>query len=158
LAGTSPIELRGRGWTLSVQRLRAAREEGRSPNLGAAATVATRHGRRRHLITRLAPGEKLWLAVEAAEGIPVSARTAAGAVLQDESIGGAAGGRTVHRLEAGDVPLGGGEDPWVVSLTVTVGAVAIPITVLAAEDFDARFGAPTRVEGDPAVYEGWHLP
>jgi hypothetical protein len=152
-------ELRGSGWTLSLQRRRASGEEGRSSNLGAAALVP--RGRRR-ATARLAADELLWVAVSAPAGMPVEARLADGRALDGEAMADGSGGPTLHRLTraaaatadgVGLEDLADGD-----TLTVTIGACDIRIRLLAAAAFDRRFGPPAAVEGEPSVYEGWRLP
>jgi hypothetical protein len=41
---------------------------------------------------------------------------------------------------------------------VTVGGRRIEIRLIAADEFDRRFGPVAAVEGEPAVYGGWPLP
>jgi hypothetical protein len=165
LAEQPAAELRGRGWTLSVQRLRSAPEPGRSSNLGAAALAVTGSGRGRRVAVRLAEGERLWLSVTAPPALEVAVRTPDGRTLADERLAGGAI-RRFARIEGSeaegvgkdDVPLGTRRAPWQESLSVTIGGARIPITLLRGEDFDAAFGPPPSVPGEPAVYEGWRLP
>jgi hypothetical protein len=150
-------ELRGRGWTLSLQRSRACAEPGRSSNLGAAALVPLGRGPARRAAARLARDERLWIAVTAPSGVKVEARLADGRVLDDEILGDGGEGPAVHRLMriAGEAQVGVGRED---AVTVDIGACSVGIEMLCAEEFEARFGPAGTVEGDPAVYEGWRLP
>ncbi|HEX8224269.1 MAG TPA: hypothetical protein VF605_10685 [Allosphingosinicella sp.] len=152
-------ELRGRGWTLSLQRSRPAAETGRSANLGAAPLAIEGSGR---AATRVGEGERLWVAVSAPPGVPVAARLAHGEALEGEVMEGAGGGPALHRLQrvhgeaAGGLEAGPGAGGD--GLTVTIGERQVEIRLLAADEFDRRFGPVPAVEGEPAVYEGWRLP
>ena len=164
-------ELRGRGWTLSLQRWRATPQPGLSSNLGAAPFVALgRHGPTWRLAARLADGERLWVSVTAPPGIAVAARLPDGRALADEAVEDPAGGAVMHRLARiedaavdgigqGDAPILHDLDTQDYSLAVHIGPRRrILIALLRAPDFDAAFGAPPKVEGSPAVYAGWRLP
>lgn len=151
-------ELRGSGWTLSLQRNRAAGEAGRSANLGAVPLVALGRG---GAAARLAPGELLWVAISAPVGLPVEARLADGRALISE-VTDSGGGPALHRLGRAGAAAADGVGPVDVagagSLAVRIGDCEIRIRLFAAEAFDRRFGTPAAVEGEPAVYEGWRLP
>ena len=164
-------ELRGRGWTLSLQRWRATPQPGLSSNLGAAPLVTLgRRGPAWRLAARLAEGERLWVSVTAPPGIAVAVRLPDGRALADEVIEDPAGGPVMHRLariEGAAVDGIGQEDAPVLrdldtqahSLAVHIGPRRrLLIALVRAPDFDAAFGVPPEVKGSPSVYAGWRLP
>ena len=164
-------ELRGRGWSLSMQRWRSAPEPGLSSNLGAAPLVIiSRRGRARRVGVRLAEGERLWVSVTAPVDMEVSGTLADGRALIDEQIEDPHGGAVVHRLaritgEAGegfgrdDLPILRGFDAKGHGLTLMLGNhIQIWICLVDARDFDAAFGPLPPNDAEPAVYAGWRLP
>jgi hypothetical protein len=153
-------EVSGKGWTLSLQRQAGSPRPGVSSNLGAA-PLARLGGRGavRRLAARLAPGERLWVAVMAPRGTEVAARLHDGRALADEVLADPQGDEVIHRLartEGSDrdgVDRGDSD-----ALTVTVGSGRrLEIELVDAADFDAQFGPPPP-DGDPPAYAGWRLP
>lgn len=162
-------ELRGRGWSLSIQRLRFVPELSLSSNLGAAPLVASWRGRAILVVSRLAEGERMWLSVTAPINMKVSATVADGHTLADEPIKDR-GGVVIHRFNriAGETEKGLGRNNLPVfrsienkghSLALALGNMnQVSIIILDARDFDVAFGPAPPNAAAPAVYTGWLLP
>lgn len=165
------FDVRGRGWSLSVQRWRAEPAPPLSSNLGAAALVSIdRKGRARHLAVRLALEERFWIAVTTQLRVVVSGVLADGRALVNEQFFHQNEGPVLHRLwrivgedeEAigwSDITVINKPDASSHSMTVTVGdRVRVNLCVIAALEFDTQFGRPLGGDDEPRVYGGWRLP
>ena len=152
-------KVRGRGWAVSLQRLRGEPIAGVSPNLGAAPMVALpRRGRAWRFAVRAALGERLWVAVETTLDATVRARLSSRQRLVDNLLRNSETQTAIHRLARIDGSDQEGIDPTeATGLSLYVGHADLKIEFVAAHVFDAEYGGlPDALE--PQVYSGWRLP
>jgi hypothetical protein len=163
-------EVRGRGWTLSVQRWRAVPVPPLSSNLGVA--TLSLFGRRAgisRVAVRLAEGEWFWIAIAARRDLAITGALADGLVLEDGILTNAGEETVWHRLRRiagepaegmgrGQVPVFQGPKAAGYSVAISIGQVdQLHLCILDATDFDRHFGTRS-APSEPAVYGGWRLP
>ena len=163
--------VRGRSWSLSVQRWRATAAPPLSSNLGAGtvAVLARRRGLYRLALRALA-AEYFWISVTARSSVVVTACLENGRAVQDEQLVDDSSGCVVHRLarivgEAEDgigsrhVPVFRELEAPRYSVVVQVGPrTRIHLLAVHARDFDDKFGEQAVAKGGPYEYGGWLLP